>query len=316
MVVQVSGTFKAEQCPSGEFTASCEPELAEDGVELLSPDSPRLAVIAAAVVARGKPDGDVTLQDPKGNDANIHVYGDGRRTVLIHTRPDGSHPRVLDMGALTEWMGTADRLPGCLSDPLEARELAKACLGTPTTLDARRQQLLGRAQRGIGRRLLRAGDRNARARLRASNPSVEVRPILHMASLPIAAKPKRESSETVAVRVARTELTEQGFTVVDVSTQGQGFDLRAVRGSEERWVEVKGLRVGATEYRCTPHECQTAARHPDKYWLYIVRDCDSQPKLDTYPNPDANVMRDGRTRGSIAFRLPQREGERHAGQGD
>ena len=154
---------------------------------------------------------------------------------------------------------------------------------------------------GIGRRLLRAGDRKARARLRAHKPSVEVHPILHMASLPIAAKPKQESSETVAVRVARTELTEQGFTVVDVSTQGQGFDLRAVRGSEERWVEVKGLQVGATEYECTPHECQTAARHPDKYWLYIVRDCDSQPRLDTYPNPDANVMRDGRARGRIAF---------------
>ena len=108
----------------------------------------------------------------------------------------------------------------------------------------------------------------------------------------------------MAVRLARTELAEQGFNVVDVSTRGQGFDLLAVRGSEERWVEVKGLQAGATEYRCTPHECQTAARHPDKYWLYIVRDCDSQPRLDTYPNPDENVMRDGRARGYVAFPLP------------
>ena len=302
--------------PCGEFTASCDPELVDDGVELLSPDSPRLTFIAAAVASRGRPDGDVPLQDPKGDDANIHVYGDGRRTVLIHTRPDGSRPRVLDMGALTEWMGTAERLPGCLPDPLEARELAKSCLGTPTILDSRRQQLLGQTQRGIGRLLLRAGDRKTRTRLRAHKPAVEVRPISHMASLPIAAKSRQESSETVAVRVARTELTEQGFTVVDVSTRGQGFDLLAVRGSEERWVEVKGVQEGATEYRCTPHECQTAARHPDKYWLYIVRDCDSQPRLDTYSNPDANVMRDGRARGHVAFRLPPSQGERHAGQSD
>ena len=302
--------------PCGEFIVSCDPELVDDGVELLSPDSPRLAVIAAAVASRGRPAGDVPLQDPKGDDANIHVYGDGRRTVLIHTRPDGSRPRVLDMGALTEWMGTADRLPGCLPDPLEARELAKSCLGTPTTLDSRRQQLLGQTQRGIGRLLLRAGDRKTRTRLRAHKPAVEVRPISHMASLPIAARSRQESSETVAVRLARAELMEQGFTVVDVSTRGQGFDLLAVRGSEERWVEVKGLQEGATEYRCTPHECQTAARHPDKYWLYIVRDCDSQPRLDTYSNPDANVMRDGRARGHVAFRLPPSQGERHAGQGD
>ena len=70
-------------------------------------------------------------------------------------------------------------------------------------------------------------------------------------------------------------LAAQGFGVTDVHTDGLGYDLYAVRGSEQRCVEVKGVWSSASSLgvKLTGGEILIAAQQRDDYWLYVVDRC-------------------------------------------
>lgn len=53
---------------------------------------------------------------------------------------------------------------------------------------------------------------------------------------------------------------------------------------EVRFIEVKG-RAGVGEVAATTNEYRSSARHKNDYWLYVVFDCASTPKLHTVQNP-------------------------------
>ena len=94
--------------------------------------------------------------------------------------------------------------------------------------------------------------------------------------------------EQVAVRIAwRYEEAHHGV-VEDVSDPQlkNGYDLLSTRPDEPaRFIEVKGrARVGEVEL--TPNEWAQAVNHGDRYWLYVVYNCDSpDPSLRIIRNP-------------------------------
>ena len=93
--------------------------------------------------------------------------------------------------------------------------------------------------------------------------------------------------EATAMKVARDHEQACSATVEDVSDpqRKMGFDLRSVRpDGSVRFIEVKGrARVGDLEL--TPNEWAQANNHRDKYWLYVVFNCETTPELKRIPDP-------------------------------
>jgi hypothetical protein len=52
----------------------------------------------------------------------------------------------------------------------------------------------------------------------------------------------------------------------------------------KRYIEVKG-RSGRQAVELTENEWRQAANHPDRYWLYVVYDCEKLPVLYRVPDP-------------------------------
>ncbi len=107
--------------------------------------------------------------------------------------------------------------------------------------------------------------------------------------------------EAIAVRVAREHEMKHGATVDDVSDpmKKMGFDLRASRpDGEVRYIEVKGrARVGGVEL--TENEWRQAKNHPDRYWLYVVYNCDSTPTLRRIKDPAGKGI--GKPKGGVTI---------------
>ena len=104
------------------------------------------------------------------------------------------------------------------------------------------------------------------------------------------ASPDASDSESIAVAYVVNRLGSEGFAVTDVQTEGQGYDLHARRGSEQRMVEVKGIAGSAasTGITLTGGEWVKAALQGDAYWLYVVDDCDNGGRLfGEYRDPAA-----------------------------
>jgi superfamily II DNA or RNA helicase len=107
--------------------------------------------------------------------------------------------------------------------------------------------------------------------------------------------------ELTAVRVAREHEEKHGAFVEDLSdpTKKMGFDLRSLRSDGEvRYIEVKGrARVGSLEL--TENEWAQAQNHPDRYWLYVVYNCETTPVLRRIKDPAGKGI--GRPKGGVTI---------------
>jgi hypothetical protein len=94
--------------------------------------------------------------------------------------------------------------------------------------------------------------------------------------------------EAIAMRIARNfEIDHYQARVFDVSAPhlARGYDLESHRGNGDKIViEVKG-RGGRGQIQLTDNEWPTAANVREKYWLYVVVDCASDPKLFRVRDP-------------------------------
>jgi hypothetical protein len=94
--------------------------------------------------------------------------------------------------------------------------------------------------------------------------------------------------EAIAMRIARNfEIDTYQARVFDVSAPhlARGYDLESHRANGEKIViEVKG-RGGRGQIQLTDNEWPTAANVRDKYWLYVVVDCATDPKLFRVRDP-------------------------------
>jgi len=94
--------------------------------------------------------------------------------------------------------------------------------------------------------------------------------------------------EAIAVRVAiNYEVDKHKAKVFDVSSPhlARGYDLESHRANGEKIViEVKG-RAGRGQVHLTENEWPTAANVREKYWLYVVTDCATEPHLFRVQDP-------------------------------
>lgn len=98
--------------------------------------------------------------------------------------------------------------------------------------------------------------------------------------------------EKIAVQVAIEHERVQGWVVESVENENRGYDLLSKKPHptepgvfvQARFVEVKG-RAGTGEVALTANEYRTAQRLAEDFWLYVVFDCATTPKLNTIQNP-------------------------------
>jgi hypothetical protein len=98
--------------------------------------------------------------------------------------------------------------------------------------------------------------------------------------------------ERIAVQAVVAFEEARGCKVETVEGDARGFDLISRRalslsGGKQvatRFIEVKG-RAAVGEIALTANEYKTALRLGDDYWLYVVFNCASEPKVTTIQNP-------------------------------
>jgi len=108
----------------------------------------------------------------------------------------------------------------------------------------------------------------------------------------IAPMVRDEEIERIAVEAVIKHEESRGWVVESVEKDNRGFDLISRRlhpedlktAVEVRFIEVKG-RAGIGEIAVTGNEFSTAQRLKDDYWLYVVFNCGSQPKIHIVQNP-------------------------------
>ncbi|MCG9130913.1 DUF3883 domain-containing protein [Candidatus Poribacteria bacterium] len=107
----------------------------------------------------------------------------------------------------------------------------------------------------------------------------------------IPTKTLREA-EAIAIKTAMEYEYDRGAEVKDVSNPSwkKGFDLQSRHpNGEGRYIEVKG-RTGITSVELTANEWRQAANHRDRYWLYVVYHCDTEPQLYRCQDPFGNLI--------------------------
>ncbi len=88
-----------------------------------------------------------------------------------------------------------------------------------------------------------------------------------------------EEVERIAMEVAMRYERERGWQPEDVSAQDRGFDILSRHpAGGVRFIEVKG-RAGVAPVVLTRNEYKTAERLRADYWLYVVFDCVTTPRL-------------------------------------
>ena len=99
-------------------------------------------------------------------------------------------------------------------------------------------------------------------------------------------------AEAIAIKTAMEYEHKRGAEVKDVSDPSlkKGFDLQSKHpNGEVRYIEVKG-RTGIASVELTTNEWRQAANHGDRYWLYVVYYCDTEPRLYRCQNPFAKLV--------------------------
>ncbi|TVR84790.1 MAG: DUF3883 domain-containing protein [Rhodospirillales bacterium] len=93
-------------------------------------------------------------------------------------------------------------------------------------------------------------------------------------------KPNFET-EAAAMQVVMEHEAAQGRQVYDVSAKNLGYDITSLdlASGELRLIEVKGLGASTGTILLTPNERRVAEDRRDCYWLYVVTDCDTAPRL-------------------------------------
>ncbi len=81
----------------------------------------------------------------------------------------------------------------------------------------------------------------------------------------------------------------QGRVVYDVHEKNLGYDVTSLdlNSGELRLIEVKGIGESEGMVVLTPHEYEVAEDRRDCYWLYVVTDCNTSPKLAMIRDPAA-----------------------------
>jgi superfamily II DNA or RNA helicase len=176
-----------------------------------------------------------------------------------------------------------------------------------TELLQRTDQEIGRAQEAVDRgeqgaegRLAQAESRHGellhrrdrRRKELEQERSLSLQAVERVASVLVVPHPERDTpevrrhqpnpeTEAAAMRVVIEHERVQGRQVYDVHEKNLGYDVTSldVESGELRLIEVKGLAGPSGTVLLTPNERRVAEDRRDCYWLYVVTDCATEPRL-------------------------------------
>lgn len=141
--------------------------------------------------------------------------------------------------------------------------------------------------------------REAEATLRTSIDRLRMGPVTFYAQALVLLMPPQEVAQRIDIETEKVALTEVirreegiGSIIEDVSASSlkAGFDLKVLRPDGSlRYVEVKGRR-GKPPVELTANEWAQAANHRDRYWLYVVYNCEIVPTLYRVPDPFGKLV--------------------------
>ena len=88
-------------------------------------------------------------------------------------------------------------------------------------------------------------------------------------------------TEMTAMRVVMEHEEAQGRRVEDVHKKDLGYDITSLdpQSGDLRLIEIKGLAAATGSILLTPNERRVAEDRPECYWLYVVTDCATEPRL-------------------------------------
>jgi superfamily II DNA or RNA helicase len=96
--------------------------------------------------------------------------------------------------------------------------------------------------------------------------------------------------EAIGMHVAMQYEREHGRNPEDVSAENIGYDIRSTSPlGEVRYIEVKA-RATTGAIVLTPNEWLMAQRLGNEYWLYVVENAATQPRLRIIQNPAAKLQ--------------------------
>lgn len=89
-------------------------------------------------------------------------------------------------------------------------------------------------------------------------------------------------TEAIAMKVVLEHEKVHGRQVYDVHEKNLGYDITSldVRSGELRLIEVKGIGGSTGTIVLTPNEKRVAEDRRDCYWLYVVTNCNTEPRLN------------------------------------
>jgi hypothetical protein len=148
--------------------------------------------------------------------------------------------------------------------------------------------------------------REAEAALYQAVDSVRLAPVTFYAQALVLPLPPEEVTRRREVRAEQIALDEvrrreeaEGSIIEDVSAPhlASGYDWHITRADgSTRLVEIKG-RSGQAAIELTENEWRQAVNQRERYWLYVVYNCDTVPTLHRVADPFGRVL--ARETGSI-----------------
>ncbi|MCK6588526.1 MAG: SNF2-related protein [Polyangiaceae bacterium] len=176
-----------------------------------------------------------------------------------------------------------------------------------TELLQRADEEIGRAASDVEQKLAGAEGRLAMAESRHSElltrrerrridlerqRALTLQSVERLASVLVLPHPEREApevrrlkpnfeTEAIAMRVVMEHEQRQGRQVYDVSEKNLGYDITSLdlASGELRLIEVKGLGASTGTVLLTPNERRVAEDRRDCFWLYVVTNCSTEPRI-------------------------------------
>jgi superfamily II DNA or RNA helicase len=184
--------------------------------------------------------------------------------------------------SLTELLQRADEEIGRAS--LDVERKIQGAEGRLAVAETRHAELLARRER--------------RRQELERQRSLSLQAVERLTSVLVLPHPEREApevrrlqsnpeTEAVAMQTVTGYERAQGRQVYDVSEKNLGYDLTSLdlNSGELRLIEVKGLGAETGTILLTPNERRVAEDRRDCYWLYVVTNCGSSPRVHIYRDP-------------------------------
>jgi hypothetical protein len=244
-------------------------------------------------------------------DGEVHIQESSLLGNFIPAKLPDHLPQVASLPEATAWLNEyalmpfleevrAERLP-------EIERIADHVDLSLTELLQKADDEIGKAASEIEQKVTGAEGRLAQAETRHSEllnrrekrrleldrqRALSLQAVERLTSVLILPHPERKSPEVqclqpdpeveaISMRIVMDHEKSKGRQIDDVHEKNLGYDITSLdlNSGELRLIEVKGIGEAAGAVLLTPNEKRVAEDRRDCYWLYVVTDCKSAPKL-------------------------------------